>query len=332
MTDDADLDLRLVHAFTVVAEHRHFGRAAEALHTTQPSLTRQIGRLEQQMGARLLDRSPRGTTLSEAGEIFLPLARSLLRAAGQAKIRTRAAAQPSRITIGRTMNLIVTSAVAELRRRHPDAEVRTVHLDWNEPRPALLDHRVDVALTRLPLRTEGLQVTVLYDEPRVLLVPEGHRLAGKESVTLDDIADEPMPRADDPEWNAVWRVDPRPGGRPAPGGPLLRHAEDKAELVAAGEAVAIIPAGEYVSRLRPGLTTVPLAGVDPAHVVLATRAGDRGRLVSAFRKLVTDHVRDSSPSRDDVAGAAGQAERLDRREDQQDRQHDEGDPERVTHA
>ncbi|MBM2619654.1 LysR family transcriptional regulator [Actinoplanes sp. LDG1-06] len=291
MTDDADLDLRLVRAFTVVAEHRHFGRAAEVLHTTQPSLTRQIGRLEHQMGCRLLDRSPRGTSLTEAGEVFLPLARSLLRSAAQATTRTRAAAQPSRITVGRTMNLIVTGAVAELRMRHPDAEVRTVHLEWNEPRDALLEHRVDAVLTRLPLRTEGLEVSVLYDEPRVLLIPEGHRLAGKESVSLDDIADEPMPRADDPEWNAVWRVDPRPGGRPAPDGPLLRHVEDKAELVAAGEAVAIVPAGEYLSRLRPGLTTVPLEGVDPGHVVLATRAGDRGRLVSAFRKLVADHAR-----------------------------------------
>ncbi|CCB71043.1 protein of unknown function (plasmid) [Streptantibioticus cattleyicolor NRRL 8057 = DSM 46488] len=52
-----DLDLRLVQCFTVVAEHRHFGRAAEALHTTQPSLSRQIRRLEQQVGVRLLDRT-----------------------------------------------------------------------------------------------------------------------------------------------------------------------------------------------------------------------------------------------------------------------------------
>ncbi|CAL9328771.1 HTH-type transcriptional regulator HdfR [Streptomyces sp. enrichment culture] len=67
-----DLDLRLVQCFTVVAEHQHFGRAAEALHTTQPSLSRQIRRLEQQVGARLLDRTTHGTRLSEAGETRLP--------------------------------------------------------------------------------------------------------------------------------------------------------------------------------------------------------------------------------------------------------------------
>jgi DNA-binding transcriptional LysR family regulator len=65
-------DLRLVWCFTVVADYRHFGRAAEALHTTQPSLSRQIHRLEQQLGARLFERTPHGNHLTEAGEVFLP--------------------------------------------------------------------------------------------------------------------------------------------------------------------------------------------------------------------------------------------------------------------
>ena len=279
-----DLDLRLVRYFTVVAEHRHFGRAAEALRVAQPSLSRQIRHLEQQLGARLLDRTPQGSRLTEAGEVFLPLARALLRSADQAAARTRAAAQPSRITIGYTIGLIVTPAVRQLRREHPDADVQTLHLDWNQPREALLDHRVDAVVTRLPLRTGGLHVTVLYDEPRVLLVPLDHRLAGKESVSIDDIAGEPIPRLPDPAWNAYWRIDPRPDGSPAPDGPLVEAIEDKNELIAAGQAVAVIPAGVAVGSPRPDLTTIPLDGVEPSHVVLATRAGDRGRLVAAFRK------------------------------------------------
>lgn len=283
-----DLDLRLVRYFTAVAEHRHFGRAAAALRVAQPSLSRQIHRLEQQLGARLLDRTPRGTRLTEAGEVFLPLAEALLRSATQAAARARAAAQPSRITIGYTSGLIVTPAVRELRHRHPDADVHTLHLALSDARAALLDHRVDAVMTRLPFATDQLRVTVLYDEPRVLLVPLDHRLAGKESVTLDDIAGEPLPRvAGDPEWNAYWRIDPRPDGSPAPDGPVVAAVEDKNELIAAGQAVAIVPAG---IRVRPDLTTVPLHGVDPAHVVLATRAGDRGRLLTAFRACAQAHL------------------------------------------
>jgi DNA-binding transcriptional LysR family regulator len=289
----ADLDLRLVRYFTVVAECRHFGRAAAELRIAQPSLSRQIRQLEQQLGVRLLDRTPRGTRLTEAGEVFLPRARALVRSAAQAAAAARAAAQPSRITIGYATNLIVTPAVRVLRRQHPDADVQTLHLAWNEPREALLDHRVDAVVARLPIRTDGLHVTILYDEPRALLVPLDHRLAGKESVTIDDIADEPIPKVPDAEWNAYWRIDPRPDGTRAPEGPLVEALEDKNELIAAGQAVAIVPAS---AAPRPDLTTIPLEGVEPGHVVVATRAGDRSRLVTAFRKSAHDCLTGPRPA------------------------------------
>jgi DNA-binding transcriptional LysR family regulator len=284
----ADLDLRLVRYFTVVAAHRHFGRAAAALLIAQPSLSRQIRRLEQQLGARLLDRTPQGTQLTEAGEVFLPQARVLLRSAAQAAAATKAAAAPTKVTIGYTPGIIITPAVRQLRHARPDADVQALHLEWNEPRAALLDHRVDAAVTRLPLATDGLHVTILYDEPRLLLVSRDHRLAGKESVTLDDIASEPIPRLPDPAYNAYWRIDPRPDGRPAPDGPLVTALEDKNELIASGQAVAIVPAGVYSGQVRPDLTTIPLHDVAPSHVILATRAGDRNRLVAAFRKAAQD--------------------------------------------
>jgi DNA-binding transcriptional LysR family regulator len=211
-----------------------------------------------------------------------------MRSAEQATAAARAAARPTRITVGYSAGLIVTPVVRNLRYKHPDADVRTLHLKWNEPREALLERRVDAVITRLPLQTDGLDVTVLYDEPKMLLVPVGHRLAGKESVTLDDIEGEPIPRFPDPEWDAYWRIDPRPGGRPAPGGPPVETIEDKLEHVAAGQAVAIIPAALHTGGTRPDLTTVPLRGVEPGHVVVATRAGDRSRLVAAFRASARD--------------------------------------------
>jgi DNA-binding transcriptional LysR family regulator len=288
----------LVRYFTVVAEHRHFGRAAAALLIAQPSLSRQIRHLEQQLGARLLDRTPQGTQLTEAGEVFLPRAKALLRSAAQATTATRAAAQPSRITIGYTSGLIITPALRQLRQQHPDAEVHSLHLPWDEPREALLDHRVDAVVTRLPIRTEGLHVTILYDEPRVLLIPRSHRLAGKESVVLDDIADEPMPRLPNAAWNAYWRIDPRPDGTPAPDGPLVNAVEDKLELIAAGQAVAIVSAGLRADSLHPELTTIPLDDVDPSHVVLATRADERNRLVAAFGKYARDCLTGPAPAED----------------------------------
>ncbi|SPM36199.1 LysR family transcriptional regulator [Mycobacterium rhizamassiliense] len=294
MTDSVsrvvDLDLRLVGYFAAVAEHRHFGRAAAALRVAQPSLSRQIRRLEQQIGVRLFDRTPQSTRLTEAGEVFLPRAKALLRLAAQATAQARDAAQPGRITIGYTTGMIITPVVRALRREHPDADVHTQHLEWNQPRDALLDHRVDAVVCALPFSTDQLRVTILYDEPRVVLLPIDHRLAGRQSVTLDDIADEPIPkfRDCDPAWNDFWRIDPRPDGSRAPEGPLFETLDDGLELVAAGRAVAITTG--FHKRLRPDITTVPLEGVEPGHMVLASRAGDRSRLVAAFSKLAAAHL------------------------------------------
>ncbi|MFD4555849.1 LysR family transcriptional regulator [Streptomyces sp. NPDC058469] len=281
----------MVRCFTVVAEELHFGRAAVLLHLAQPSLSRHVRRLEGELGVRLFDRTTQGTRLTEAGEAFLPRAEALLRSAAEAAAVVRAVGRPSRVVIGFMTGVIVTPAVRALRGRFPDADVHSRFLGWGELPSALLEHRVDAVVGRLPFPTEGLCVTVLYEEPRVLLMPAAHRLAGKEYVTLDDIADEPVPRFPDPEFSAFWRVDPRPDGRPAPDGPLIRELEDKLELVASGEVVALAPAGAVSKGLRPDVTAVPLEGVDPIPVVVATRAGEENRpLLAAFRACAEDQL------------------------------------------
>ncbi|OIJ68947.1 LysR family transcriptional regulator [Streptomyces mangrovisoli] len=291
-----DLDLRLVRYFIVVAEQLHFGRAADALHLAQPSLSRQIRRLETLIGARLLDRTPRGTRLTPAGEAFLPEARALLEAAARAAARAQGAARPSRLTLGYTTGIIVTPAVRELRHRFPQAEVTALHLQYHEPRAALLDHRVDAVVSRLAFATDGLAVVPLYEEPRVLVVPLTHRLAGKGSVTLDDISGEPVPRLPEigagpsPRGAGPDRADPCRDGHGAEGrddeGPFVTVTtyEDKIEVVAAGQAVAVAPASAR-SGLRADLTTVPIADVEPFRVVLVTREGDGGPLLDALRRI-----------------------------------------------
>src|SRR5918998_4086153 len=95
-----DLDLRLVRYFTVVAEYLHFARAAEELRVAQPSLSRQIQRLENTLGVRLLERTTQGSRLTAAGAAFLPHAQQLLHGAQQAVLAARSAAPEHTITIG----------------------------------------------------------------------------------------------------------------------------------------------------------------------------------------------------------------------------------------
>ncbi len=276
-----DLDLRLVRYFTVVAEHLNFGRAAAALHLAQPSLSRQIQRLEHQLGARLFDRTPQGSHLTEAGRAFLPQAQALLHAARQAGLTARSAAPHQAITVGYVADLVITPAVRELHRRHPEAQVSTRHLNWQDTH-ALPERRVDALVARLPLPfpADHLRMTVLYDEPRVLVVPTSHRFAGKESVALDDLADEQLVACTSSP--TIWS------------GPLESSLddsfEDKLELVADGRAIAILPAGDRRSTLRTDLATVPVEGIDPCQVVLATHADDPNPLATAFHDVAATHL------------------------------------------
>jgi DNA-binding transcriptional LysR family regulator len=291
----ADLDLRRVRYFIVVAEHLNFGRAAAALHLAQPSLSRQIRGLEDQLGVRLLNRTPQGSSLTVAGEAFLPQARVLLDAARQAALNARAAAPPHAITIGYIADFIITPAVRDLRRRHPDAEIRTRHLDWTNAHHALADGRVDVLVARSPFPSpvDRLRIQVLYEEPRVLVVASSHPLAGEHSVKLDDFAGEsfvPCP-VTGMVWRKFSRLEPRDNGQPAPVGTVEAESfEDKLELIAEGEAIAILPATDRHVALRQDLTAVPIEGIDPYQVVVATRAAGHNRLVTDFIDTARAHL------------------------------------------
>ncbi|MDN3026061.1 LysR family transcriptional regulator [Streptomyces sp. S.PB5] len=274
-----DLELRLVRYFTVVAAHQHFGRAAADLHVAQPALSRQIQRLEKYLGTRLLDRTPQGARLTAAGETFLPQAQELLRAARQAELAVREQAESERITIGYVEDLVITAAVQELRRRHPRAEISTRHLSCRDV-GALADRRVDVLIARapLPLADDDIVTTPLYEEPRNLVVPRDHPLAGRSSVTAHELAgEEPVPCAfETADWTSYRIL--------GTGVPPVESYEDKLELVASGKAIAVLPAGDRRSSLRSDLLAIPIEDAPPSQVVLAGRRNDPNPMIGNLRR------------------------------------------------
>lgn len=289
-----DLELRLVRYFTVLAEHLSFAAAAAALHLAQPSLSRQIQRLEQRLGVRLLERTAQGNHLTPAGEAFLPEAKALLRAAHRATQTARAHSPQGHLSIGYLDDLIITSAVQELRARHPHALIETRHLTCSTV-TSFDDGQVDLIVTRtpLPFPTQGVWTEVLYREARLLAVSTEHPLAARTSVSLEELSDQtPYTCAMTVEtggnppaegWTSYRLLGPEPLDlRTVP-----NSYEDKLELIASGRAIGIQPAGDRRTLLHPGVTTVALDGAPDGEVVLAGRTRDSNPLVPEFSLIAS---------------------------------------------
>jgi DNA-binding transcriptional LysR family regulator len=165
-----DIDLRKLRYFVAVAEELHFGQAADRLHIAQPVLSRQIRAFEDELGMPLFRRDRSGTALTPAGRQLLDDARPLLVSAQALRRRVAgAAAAGTMFTIGFMPGITVTPAVRAMQARHPVLEVR------------------------LPVDVRGLETRRLFDEPRVALLPSGHRLAGKETVMIRRSRRRPAP-------------------------------------------------------------------------------------------------------------------------------------------
>lgn len=281
-----DVDLRKLRYFVAVAERLHFGRAAAALHIAQPVLSRQIRALEDELKVQLFVRDRRATELTPAGEQLLADARPLLASADALRRRVVRAAKGTTFTVGFMPGLIVTQAVRRMQERHPDLTVDVVRLGFDDQTDAIRDGRIDVGYVRLPIDSCGLKVVPLLSEPRVAVVPAEHRLAGKDSISIADLADEHLLQDPDavPEWRDI-ATELRTGRQPVP---ALRSVEEKLEHVAAGHGVVVLPLSTATFYTRPDVTHVAIDDLGPNQVCLAWDSARRSRLVQDFAMIAAD--------------------------------------------
>ncbi len=285
-----DVDLRKLRYFVAVAEDLHFGRAAERLHIAQPVLSRQIRALEDELKVRLFVRDRRRTELTAAGEQLLADARPLLAGAQALRLRVgRAARGQHSFTVGFMPGLIVTAAVRALSDRHPELTVNVVRTSWHDQVEVVHDGRVDVSYIRLPVDQSGLTVRPLLAEQRVAVLPADHRLAGKESIAIADLADEHLLQDPDavPEWRDI-ATELRDGTRSAVA--AFHAVEEKLEHVASGRGVTVLPLSTATFYTRPDIARVPIRDITPNQVCLAWESGRRSRLIQEFAAIAESQV------------------------------------------
>jgi len=271
-----DLDLRKLRYFVAVADKLHFGRAADELHIAQPALSRQIRALEQDLGTQLLTRDSHGVMLTDAGRQLLTDAGPLLASAHAVRRRVTVAAHGGqRLTVGFRAGIAVTPAVRQFATQHPNVIVDVQRIEWDDQATMLLDGRIDVGYVRLPIDETGLRVTPLYTEPRVAVLPAGHRLAGKEQIAESDLAGEPL----------VWQMDTstQPTRRPHPNaGYLVRGVDETLEHVAAGRGISFLARSATVFYSHPQVSYVPIPDLAPDQVCLAVAASRTSPVVDDF--------------------------------------------------
>src|SRR4051794_40079364 len=272
------MELRHLRSFAVLAEERHFGRAAERLHLAQPALSQQIKQLERELGVALFTRTTRRVELTEAGERFVGHARDVLADVDRARddMTSLASGHAGRVSIGfvGTATYDVLPRVArEVRRELPDVELE-LHGELLSPQlvAGLADRTYDLVLLRPG--EPGLDARTLRSERLVAVLPAHHPLAGRRRIGLARLKDEPFvihPSGRRSSMHAqVLAACAAAGFEPS----SLLEVSETATLVvfvAAGLGVALVP--EPVRSLGlEGVAYVALTDAPTIDLALAARA------------------------------------------------------------
>jgi len=295
------MELRHCRYFVAVAEELHFGRAARRLGMSQPPLSQQIRRLEEELGVELFRRTKRSVRLTPAGDVFLESARKLLRGAEDAIDVARRAArgEVGTLHVGYAPSVeldILPKVLLAFSKRFPDVELRLTPLATREQLEALRQRQIDVGLVLLPAEGDGLQVARLRREPLVLVASTLHPLARLRSVPLGALQGVPtvqLARSCEPAYHDHLQALARQGKISLRVAAESAHLYDALSLVAAGVGVSLLP--DCVRRLRrSGITTRPLlppgTGID---IGIAHRRNELSQVPLAF----VDIVRRAYPDR-----------------------------------
>ncbi|MFI8849655.1 LysR family transcriptional regulator [Streptomyces sp. NPDC053499] len=262
-----DLDLRKLRYFVAVADHRHFGRAAEQLYIAQPVLSRQIKAFEQELECTLLDRTTRSVELTAAGKQLYEEAQAILATVETAVRRVHDVDRGvQRLAVAFSPGLHVSDALRAFTARHPEVEIGVVPARWWEQDAPLRDGRAQVGYLRRPFDDTGLRTIPVGHEPRVACMPTAHPLAAREELTFADL-------------EGVRKLDT----------PTRRTSslEEKFELVASGHGIALVPLSVARSYARADLVHLPVVDAPAFERCLAVLADRREKLLRDFLEIAT---------------------------------------------
>lgn len=186
------MNLRDLKYLVALADLRHFGKAAQACFVSQPTLSTQIMKLEEELGVKLVERAPRKVMLTAAGKDAAQRARRILAEAEELKEAARRGANPEagRLRLGAFPTLapyLLPHVVPELHAKFPKLELLLTEEKSDLLLHRLRDGQLDAALLALPIHDDSLHAQFLFEEPFLLAVPADHPLAQRKVLDTDDL-------------------------------------------------------------------------------------------------------------------------------------------------
>jgi DNA-binding transcriptional LysR family regulator len=293
------MELRQLRAFVAVAEEGKFTAAADRLVLVQSAVSATIRALERELGTTLFERTTRRVVLTDAGRALLPEALSTLDAArlaadavDQVKGGIRGTVSLGIMQAAAGDAVSVPRLIAGFQTEHPFVSVTARHLGGSENLARnVREGNVDLGILSLPGEFPGLSFTELGREPMLLACARGHRLAGRGSVSVAELRDEPF--VDGPDgWGLRLAAD-QLCARAGITRTLRFEVNDSlsiVEFVAEGLAVALLPPS--MIEQVPGVQMIPLDGETPVfRTLLASPTGRRSpAAVQAFERFIRGSV------------------------------------------
>ncbi|KXE58978.1 LysR family transcriptional regulator [Pseudomonas aeruginosa] len=292
------MELRHLRYFIAVAEELHFGRAAERLGISQPPLSQQIQALEEEIGARLFERTNRRVELTDAGRLFLDESRQVLAQVDKAVLLARRAhlGELGELKIGFTSSAPFTSTIPSsihaFRKAYPDVHLDLQEMSSRQVLKALLEESLQVGVIRPLALPDAVHWVELFREPLVAVLRADHPLAAgsEDGLAIAALAEEPFvffPRSYGTGlYDQVIALTRQAGFSP-------RIAQEASEamtiigLVSAGLGVSILPASFRRTRVD-GVVYRTLSDPEATTAVWLVRRQNEGSpLALSFVDLVT---------------------------------------------
>ena len=281
------MNLRDLRYLVALAEHRHFGRAAEACFVSQPTLSTQIRKLEDELGVTLVERAPRNVLLTEVGREIVERARDVLHEAEQIRAIARRTRDPEagsvRLGIFPTLGpYLLPHVVPRVHGVFPRLELLLVEEKTEVVLERLRGGKLDAGILALPVHEESLHQELLFEEPFVLAVPDSHPLAKRKRLKLADLANESLLLLEDGHCLRDQALEVcHLAGAGERKGFRATSLETLRQMVAAEVGITLLP----TLAVNP-----PVAQVDNVRLIEFTPPPPHRRLAMVWRKSSAQHA------------------------------------------